>query len=219
MSSSELQYIVEMSGQRLLHVSNSDNGIPVSTRLQLLRDKAHAWFKVNPHSFKTVLIKRASRLRQEVVAGGHVYLWNCDTDTAKIFPILSTPSQQQFQRNWPPGTLCSVPHSVPLDLVMDPAHNLIAVAYIVDNRSVCIKLGALDSDEVHPQAAGETLFLSDDSRNLLQTLRVKLKCFGRHIALWRRLGNDVWGSMDDDWLLQVWDWKHSTTSSVRFGLN
>jgi hypothetical protein len=42
-SSSELQYIVELSGQRLLHVPNTDDvNIPVSERLQLLRDKAHA---------------------------------------------------------------------------------------------------------------------------------------------------------------------------------
>jgi hypothetical protein len=218
MSSSELQYIVEMSGQRLLHVSNTDNGIPASARLQLLRDKAHAWFKVDIHSFETVLIKWARRVEKEVVAGGHACLWDCATNAARIFPILSKPSQRQFQRNWPPGTLCSVPHSVLLDLVMDPAQNLIAVAYIVDNIGVYIKLGALDSDEVHPQAAGETLFLLDDPRSFHQRPCVKLKCFGRHIALWCRFGSVAWGSMDDDWLLQVWDWKHSTTSSVRFGM-
>ncbi|KIK33665.1 hypothetical protein CY34DRAFT_691246 [Suillus luteus UH-Slu-Lm8-n1] len=216
MSSSELQYIVEMSGQRLLHVSNADNGIPVSACLQLLRDKAHAWFKVDIHSFETVLIKWARRVEKEVVAGGHACLWDCATNTARIFPILSKPSQRQFQRNWPPGTLCSVPHSALLDLVMDPAQNLIAVAYIVDNIGVYIKIGALDSDEVHPQAAGETLFLLDDPRSFHRRPCVKLKCFGRHIALWCRFGSVDWGLMDDDWLLQVWDWKHSTTSSVRF---
>ncbi|KAG1760924.1 hypothetical protein EDD22DRAFT_47872 [Suillus occidentalis] len=211
MSSSELQYIVEMSGQRLLHVSDTDNGIPVSVRLQLLRDKAHAWFKFDVHSFETVFVERPLQLRQQVVAGGHVYFYN--TYTAMIFPILPKFSQQQFQRNWPPGTLCSVPNSNILDLIMDPAQNLIAAAFIVDNRRVCIKLGALDSDGVHPQAAGETLILSDGPENLPETLHPKLKCFGRHIALWRRLTNSTWGSMDDEWQLQVWDWKHSMTSS------
>jgi hypothetical protein len=215
MSSSELQYIVEMSGQRLLRISDTDNGIPVSARLQLLRDKAHAWFKFDVHSFETVLVERPPQLRQQVVAGGHVYFYN--TYTAMIFPILPKPSQQQFQRNWPPGTLCSVPNSNILDLVMDPAQNLIAAAFIVDRR-VCIKLGALDSDGVHPQAAGETLILSDGPENLPETLHPRLKCFGRHIALWRRLTNSTWGSMDDEWRLQVWDWKHSITSSVSFGL-
>jgi hypothetical protein len=219
MSSSELQYIVEMSGQRLLHVSDTDNGIPVSARLQLLRDKAHAWFKFDIHSFETMLVKRPPRLQQQVVAGGHVYFWNCNTDTAMILPILPKPSQQQFQRNWPLRTSCSVLHSNTFDLVMDPAQNLIASAcFIVDNRRVCIKLGALDSDGVHPQAAGETLILSDDSDNLPETLHAKLICFGRHIALWRRLRNSISGSMDDEWHLQVWDWKHSMTSGVSFGL-
>jgi hypothetical protein len=220
-SSSELQYIVEMSGQRLLHVSNADNGIqvPVSARLQLLRDKAHAWFKVDINSFEKILLEWSwPTPRKRDVAGGHVYWWNNNTDTARIFPILSKPSQQQFKRNWTPGTLCSVPHSAPLDLVMDPAQNLIAIAYSVNNRSVYIKLGALDSDGAHPQAAGETLFLSEDARNCRRASGAKLKCFGRHIAFLCRLDSSGWGSSDDEWLLQVWDWKHSTTSIVRFGL-
>ncbi|KAG2740556.1 hypothetical protein P692DRAFT_201797013 [Suillus brevipes Sb2] len=214
-SSSELQYIVEMSGQRLLHVSNADNGIqvPVSARLQLLRDKAHAWFKVDINSFEKIILEWSwPTPRKRDVAGGHVYWWNNNTDTARIFPILSKPSQQQFKRNWTPGTLCSVPHSAPLDLVMDPAQNLIAIAYSVDNRSVYIKLGALDSDGAHPQAAGETLFLSEDARNCHRASGAKLKCFGRHIAFLCRLNGSGWGSSNDKWLLQVRDWKHSTTS-------
>jgi hypothetical protein len=215
MSSSELQYIVEMSGQRLLCVSDTDNDTPVSARLQLLRDKAHAWFKFDVHSFETVFVERPLQIQRQIVAGGHVYLWSWNTNTARIFPILSKPSQQQFQRKWPPGILCSVPLSVPVDLIMDPAENLIVGAFIVDNRSVCIKLGALDSDGVHPQAAGETLILSDAPENNTRPGRItpKLRCFGRHFALW-----STWGSMDDEWHLQVWDWKHSMASSVSFGL-
>ncbi|KIK35625.1 hypothetical protein CY34DRAFT_16904 [Suillus luteus UH-Slu-Lm8-n1] len=214
MSSSELQYIIEMSGQRLLPVSNTDNDIPVSERLQLLRDKAHAWFKVDIHSSKAVLMKRTLRYW---VAGGHVCSWYPLEDTARIFPILPEPSQRSFQRNWPPGTLCSVPHSENLDIIMDLAQNLIAVAYIVDNDNerVYINLGTLDGDEVHPQAAGERLFLSDDMRNPFhETTSVVLKSFGRHIALSHNVPlYDNENPFGGKWQLQVWDWKHSTTSS------
>ncbi|KAG1775184.1 hypothetical protein EV702DRAFT_1199507 [Suillus placidus] len=213
MSSSELQYIVEMSGQWLLPVPNTENGIPVSTRLQLLRDKAHAWFKVDIHSFETVLIKGVTQTRKNFVAGGHLYLWNAQEDTATIFPIFPKPSQQSIQRDWPPGALCSVPHSYNLDVFMDPAQNLIAVVYVADHETVYIRLGTLDGDDVHPQAAGERLFLSDNSYNSLETIRAKLKGFGRHIALWRRLDDDNWASLEEVWQLQIWDWQNSTTSN------
>ncbi|KAG1838842.1 hypothetical protein C8R48DRAFT_782279 [Suillus tomentosus] len=209
LSSSELQYIVEMSGQQLLAVPNTDNSIPVSKRLQLLRDKAHAWFKVDLHSFKTVPITRSWRSRENSIAGEHFCLWSRLEDTAMIFPVLPKPSQQPIQRNWLPGTLCSVPNSHNLDVFMDPAQNLIAVAYVVDNKTVYINLGALDGDGVHPQAAGEKLFLSDDSENCPETIFAKLKCFGRHIAILRRLTAET---LDKAWQLQIWDWKYSTTS-------
>ncbi|KAG1747287.1 hypothetical protein EDD22DRAFT_851106 [Suillus occidentalis] len=61
-SLAELQYIVELSGQRLLPVPNTNNHTPISERLQLLRDKAHAWFKFNPHSFQTVSVPNNNRL-------------------------------------------------------------------------------------------------------------------------------------------------------------
>jgi hypothetical protein len=218
MSSSELQYIVEMSGQRLLCVSDTDNDIPVSARLQLLRDKAHAWFKVDIHSSKTILMKR--RLRSWVTRG-HVCSWYPQEDTAEIFPILPEPSQQSFQRNWLPGTLCSVPNSYNLDMIMNLAQNLIVVAYVDDDERVYINLRTLDGDEVHPQAAGEALFLSDDLRNSFQveTSNVVLKSFGRHIALQHRfLLHDNENLFGGKWQLQVWDWKHSTTSSVSFVL-
>ncbi|KAG2119546.1 uncharacterized protein F5147DRAFT_767033 [Suillus discolor] len=49
LSSSELQYIVELSGQQLLPVDLPlDSHTPtISECLQLLRDKAHAWFQLN----------------------------------------------------------------------------------------------------------------------------------------------------------------------------
>ena len=153
---------------------------------------------------------------RNVIIDGHFSLWDRNTDLAWIIPIVPKRSQQAFEREWSPGTLCPMRYSD--DVFMDPAQNLIAAAFIVDNRRVCIKLGALDSDGVHPQAAGETLILSDGPENLPETLHPRLKCFGRHIALWRRLTNSTWGSMDDEWRLQVWDWKHSITSSVSFGL-
>ncbi|KAG1843369.1 hypothetical protein DFJ58DRAFT_747914 [Suillus subalutaceus] len=214
MSSSELQYIVELSGQRLLPVPNTDNSITVSKRLQLLRDKAHAWFKVDIHSFETVPITRVPHpYRGKRFAGGHLYSWNAHEDTATIFPILPKPSQQSIQRNWLPGTLCSVPHSYNLDVFMDPAQNLIAVVYVVDYKTVYINLGVLDGDDIHPQATGERLFLLDDSDNHHKTISAKLKGLGRHIALWRRLDDENWTSSDEKWQLQIWDWQHSTTSN------
>ncbi|KAG1795299.1 uncharacterized protein HD556DRAFT_376273 [Suillus plorans] len=199
-----------MSGQQLLAVPNTDNSIPISKRLQLLRDKAHAWFKVDLLSFKTVPITRSRRSRENSISGEHFCLWSRLEDTAMVFPVLPKSSQQSIQRSWLPGTLCSVPHSFNLDVFMDPAQNLIAVAYLVGNKTVYINLGTLDGYGVHPQAAGERLFLSGDSENCPETIFAKLKCFGRHIALLRRLTAET---LDKAWQLQIWDWKYSTTSS------
>ncbi|KAG1786072.1 uncharacterized protein HD556DRAFT_1531193 [Suillus plorans] len=208
LSSSELQYIVEINGQQLLVISNPDNSIPISKRLQRLRDEAHAWFKVDTRPFlKMVPVTRTALLREIIVAGGYFCSWDRLGDTAMIFPVHPKPSQQSIRRNWLPGTLCSVPHSRKFDVFMDPAQNLIAVAYAADHNTVYINLGALDGDGVHPEAAGETLFLSDDSRSV--TRKTRLKGFGRHIALSRRL-NDENNSV---WQLHIWDWKYSTTSS------
>ncbi|KAG2049309.1 hypothetical protein BDR06DRAFT_1023962 [Suillus hirtellus] len=213
LSSSELQYIVEIGGQRLLVISNTDNSIPISKRLQLLRDKAHAWFKVDIHPFE--MVGTVPLLPQDnIVAGGHYYWWNVPEDTAMIFPVHPKPSQQSIRRNWLPGTLCAVPHSHKLDVLMDPAQNLLAVAYVVDRKAVYINLGALDGDGVHPQAAGERLFLSDDSENRFETIMAKLKGFGRHIALSCHLHNENRNRLNEVmWQLQIWDWKYSTTSS------
>ncbi|KAG1786086.1 uncharacterized protein HD556DRAFT_1068794 [Suillus plorans] len=212
LSSSELQYIVEISGQRLLVISNTDNSIPISKRLQLLRDKAHAWFKVDIHPLEMIPVTRPPLSRDKLVAGGHFCLWDALYDTATIFPVLPKPSQQSIRRNWLQGTLCSVPHSHKLDVLMDPAQNLIAVAYVVDNKTVYINLGALDGDGVHPQAAGERLFLSDDSENRHGRIIGWLKGSGTHIALSRWSDNKNRTSLDKVWQLQIWDWKYSTTS-------
>ncbi|KAG1852715.1 hypothetical protein F4604DRAFT_1959018 [Suillus subluteus] len=195
---------------RLLPVPNTpDNSFPVSKRLQLLRDKAHAWFNVDIHSFESV----SHPYRGKRFAGGHLYSWNAQEDTATIFPILPKPSQQSIQRNWLPGTLCSVHHSYNLDVFMDPTQNLIVVVYVVDYKTVYINLGTLDGDVIHPQAAGERLLLLDDSEKHHKTINAKLKGLGRHIALWRRLDDENWTSSDEKWQLQIWDWQHSTTSN------
>ncbi|KAG1819910.1 hypothetical protein EV424DRAFT_1347358 [Suillus variegatus] len=208
LSSSELQYIVEISGQQLLVIPNTDDSIPISKRLQRLRDEAHAWFKVDTHPFlKMVPVTWAPLSRENIVAGGHFCSWDPIGDTAMILPVHPKPSQQSIRRNWLPETLCSVPHSRKFDVFMDPAQNLIAVAYAVDHKTVYINLGALNGDGVHPQAAGERLVLSDDSRTV--TGNAKLKGFGRHIALSCRLHDES----NSVWQLQIWDWKYSTTSS------
>ncbi|KAG1788593.1 uncharacterized protein HD556DRAFT_1403191 [Suillus plorans] len=218
MSSSELQYIVELSGQWLLHVPNSDNeSIPVSKHLQLLRDKAHAWFKVDPNSFKTVSLPKNMYSDEKFVADGHIYLWDKEEDMAAIVPILPKPSQKTVKRNWSPGTLFSVPDSRNLDIFVDPAQNLIAIAYSdnifdLNYETLCISLRVLDRDGVHPQAAGWTLFssillASKDEHFVAES--AKLKGFGRHIALRRSFVYPF----EEMWQLHIWDWQHSTTSN------
>ncbi|KAG2341841.1 hypothetical protein BDR05DRAFT_430609 [Suillus weaverae] len=220
MSSSELQYITELNGQRLLPLRSTDNHTPVSERLQLLRDKAHAWFKVDIHSFKTVFIPDELDFLPKQIASGHLYVWDRDENSAVIMPILPIPPQQQIQRNWSPGTFSSVPNSTNLNVVMDLAQNLIAVAYIVDDERLYVDLRALDSDSVHPQAAGQTLSMSelpqrDDS--FIETTGGKLKCYGRHIAMLRCLFAVSGTSSQKMWQLQIWDWQHLTISNVRLG--
>lgn len=227
MSSSELQYIVELSGQRLLHVPNTDNvNIPVSKRLQLLRDKAHAWFKVDSHSFETVSLPKNMHSHEKFVADGHIYLWDQEDDMAAIVPILPKPLQKTVKRSWSPGTLLSVPDSDNLDVFMDPAQNLIAIAYSVtdatlesNDETLYIDLGALDRDGIHPKAAGRTLFLSvlpASKDKCFVTESAKLKGFGRHIALRRSFAYPF----EEMWQLDIWDWQHSATSnSVLSGTN
>ncbi|KAG2121430.1 hypothetical protein DEU56DRAFT_95585 [Suillus clintonianus] len=217
LSSSELQYIVELNGQRLLPVPNTDDHTPTSERLQLLRDRAHVWFKVDFHSSETVFIPDVSDYVDQFVADGHLYLWDAHEDKAAIIPILPKPSQQRIERNWSPGTLCSVPNSTNLDVFMNPAQNLIAVVYrIVDDERLYIQLRALYSDSDHSQAAGRTLFPSGLPGYDNEWINATLKGCGRHIALqcWLMVEADALGDYSKCvWQLQIWEWQHSTTSS------
>lgn len=216
MSSSELQYIVELSGQQLLLVQNTEDDTTISKRLRLLRDRAHAWFKFDLHSFKTISFPVEMCDERNVIIDGHFSLWDRNTDLAWIIPIVPKRSQQAFEREWSPGTLCPMRYSD--DVFMDPAQNLIAVAYLAHDEIAYIDLRALDGDSVHPQAAGPSLILSglpghDGAR--FATTRTELKGFGRHIALRRSLlvsHVETWAL--EMWQLQIWDWQHSTTSNV-----
>ncbi|KAG2367305.1 hypothetical protein BDR07DRAFT_1393621 [Suillus spraguei] len=204
-SSSELQYIVELSGQCLLPgISNTDDDhAPISERLQLLRDKAHAWFKFNIHSFQTI-ITSDTHSRERYVSGEHlIYSWNFDSELVTISPIPSKLPQRTIKHNWSLRTLCPLPHAVKFDVLMDPAQNLFAIAYNVCKANY-IYLAALDDGHVHPHAAGPVLVME-----LPETYSMKgeLKCYGRHIAMC------LWIVHLETWQLQIWDWQHSTKSS------
>lgn len=210
-SSSDLQYIVELSGQRLLPVPNTNNHIPISERLQLLRDKAHAWFKFNPHSFQTVSVPDNNRLyyADKTITREHLCLWN--SDAAAIIPILPKSPQQTVERLHQLNSLISVSHSdlKSLAVLMDLAQNLIVVAHqLTVQGTPHIDLRALDGG-VHPQAAGSRLLLSEPLR-YEAVESAKLRGFGRHIALQRI------DPRFDRWHLQIWDWQRSTTSNCFF---
>lgn len=124
--------------------------------------------------------------------------------------------------------LLSDPNAYGFDVLMDPSQNLIAVAYATvddhfqwDDERLYIDLGTLDGGGIHPQAVGRTLFRSElpgiQSGDRISTDlgKLKLKCFGRHIALWRSLKITCECFHERLWELQIWDWQHSTTSSVR----
>jgi hypothetical protein len=108
---------------------------------------------------------------------------------------------------------------------MDPAQNLIAVAYAVHNDTLqegrfYVELRALDGDDIHPQAAGQTLFLSvltaQDRHDWFTITEVlKLKGLGRHLALQNTpvFDDPVSTTSRVIWWLQIWDWQHSTTSN------
>ncbi|KAG1755545.1 hypothetical protein EDB19DRAFT_413596 [Suillus lakei] len=226
-SSSELQYIIELGGQRLLPVLSTDldGHTPVSKRLQLLRDKTRAWFKFDINSVETVSIPDQFYDGRLSLADGHLCLYNRDEDSAKIFPILPKPSQQTIERDLSPQSLCLVPDTDCIDVFMDPTQNLIAIAYIITegifqpgDARFFIELGALGGGGVHSQAAGRTLFMSGPPQcenTRFETSSGKLKGFGRRIALWCSLRFNDAGSFTFNrtmWWLQIWDWQHSTTS-------
>ncbi|KAG2035046.1 hypothetical protein BDR03DRAFT_548214 [Suillus americanus] len=224
MSSSELQYIVELSGQQLLPVPNAGNLAPVSQRLQLLRDRAHARFKFDLYSFNTVPIPKIRYDQETFFSDGHFYFWDDEDNSTTIIPVLPKPSQQIIKREWSPEALRAVPHSTNCDVFIDLRQNLIAVLSYVDDEpeTFYIDLRALDSGGIHPQAAGQTLVLSDllenDDDDLIKTTEMSIKGCGRHIALERpyvvSVEDEDGERISREWVvqLQIWDWQHSTTS-------
>jgi hypothetical protein len=179
-----------------------------------LRDKAHAWFKINPYSFETVSLSEELYSEETFVVDGHIYSWYLADDTATIVPILPQPSQKTVKRDWSPGTLFPA-HSRSIGMLMDPAQNLIVTAYGVfedasNHETFYIDLRTLDNDSVHPKAAGPTLFLPPPpvSENHLKVIEdAKLKGIGRYIAFGCSFVVEMWQ-------LYIWDWQHSTTSIV-----
>jgi hypothetical protein len=228
-SSSELQYIIELGGQRLLPVLNTDldNHTPISKRLQLLRDRIRAWFRIDINSVETVSIPDQFYDGRLSLADGHLCLYDRDEDSARIFPILPKPSQQTIERDLSPQSLCLVPNSDSIDVLMDPTQNLIAIAYVITegifqlgDMKVFVELGTLDGGGDHPQAAGRTLIMLGPPQ--CKSIRFepnsgKLKGYQKRIALWCSLRFDDVGSFTCNqtmWWLQIWDWQHSTTSIV-----
>ncbi|KAG2127608.1 uncharacterized protein EDB93DRAFT_1270125 [Suillus bovinus] len=232
LSSSELQYITEMGGQQLLPVF-INHRIPFSKRLQLLRDKSHAWSKFDTHSFEIIYIPVPFHTRVTVsIVSGHACFWKPTMHSSKIFPIVPKPLQQTIERDFSPDSLCSLPKQNQsdfdvLNVLMDPVQNLIAIVYatvirnggLVYDKGYYIDLVALDGDCTHPQAAGRTLFLSNlPTRSDFITKSTKIEGLGRHIAL-RLFDGDQppIPSFASRWWLQIWDWQHSTTSNCILG--
>ncbi|KAG2049312.1 hypothetical protein BDR06DRAFT_961671 [Suillus hirtellus] len=73
MSSSELRYILKLSGRQLLPVPNVVDHTSISKRLQLSRNKAYAWFKFKFHSFEQVSSSEESFSAHTFVADEHLY--------------------------------------------------------------------------------------------------------------------------------------------------
>ncbi|KAG2107415.1 uncharacterized protein F5147DRAFT_204935 [Suillus discolor] len=213
MSSSELQYIVELSGQCLLPgISSTDDRTPISKRLQRLRDEAHAWLKFDAYSFQTVTPPIPFGMILQYCTGEHMYVWNRHNNLITIIPIPSKLSQRTIEHRWSPGTLCPFPSAARWNGLMDPAQNLLAVRYTV-GKITYIYLATLDNGCVHPHAAGPALVLELPGHYYER--EAKFKCYERHIALWRKFCTDKVGTSLPlkTWQLQIWDWQHSTTSS------
>ncbi|KAG2156894.1 uncharacterized protein EDB93DRAFT_1101306 [Suillus bovinus] len=227
MSSSELQYVTELGSQQLLPISN--NHIPASKRLQLLKENARAWFKFDLHSFQTISIPEIFQTyyTQTYITNGHVCFWNSYMDSVRIFPTLPNPSQKTIERDFSPDSLCAVPNHYTIDVFMDQAQNLLAIAYAIEvdnypsDEESYIELLTLDGDSVHPQAAGRTLFMSTFWLPRRREIPSKLEIFGRHIAFLRfiPLFDDTGSSLASIWWLQIWDWQYSTLSNVSINQN
>ncbi|KAG2111827.1 hypothetical protein DEU56DRAFT_204464 [Suillus clintonianus] len=231
-SYSELQYIVELGGQQLLHVPDTDpsNRTSISQRLKLLRDRPHAWLKFGVQPCAKISIPEQFHDGDQSgwVANGHLCLWNSKQGLVMVSPILPKASQQTIKRDPSTRPLYSNPNAHIFDVFMDPAQNLIAIAYVITddhlesgNAMFCIEIEALDGSGIHPRAAGQTLSLFElpgyEQPAEVGSNHLKLKGLGRHIAFkcWRSPQNDgPWYEYTSDlWVLQIWDWQRSTTSS------
>ncbi|KAG2100153.1 uncharacterized protein F5147DRAFT_813327 [Suillus discolor] len=223
----QLQYIVELSGQQLLPVNIPlDNNTPtISEHLQLLRDRAHTWFKLNTQPVEHVDVSNKYIMKITAISNGHFCLMDDPTlhhdylrgqTISEIFPILQEPSQQVFDRVWHSDTLSSVPNAHLNDILMDPTQNLLTATYhVLDGPDVYIDLLPLDRNGAHPQAAGPTLFISPElcePQNVIPKAEGWRVCsLGRLMALSHSLRLN-----DPDrilWSLQIWDWQHSTMSN------
>ncbi|KAG1819897.1 hypothetical protein EV424DRAFT_916865 [Suillus variegatus] len=214
MSSSELQYIVELSGQCLLPTSNTDDHTPIYKRLQRLKDKAHAWLNFDAYAFQTFTPPILYSESFQYGTGEHLYVWNHHNNLITISPIPSKLSQRTIERRWSPGTLCPFPRAARWKGLMVPAQNLLAARYTV-GKITYIYLATLDDGCVHPHAAGPALVL--ELPGYYYERQAKFKCYERHIALWREFFTDEVGTSwppDPAWQLQIWDWQHSTTLRV-----
>jgi hypothetical protein len=216
LSSSELQYLVELGGQQLLPVDfppDSHEAL-ISERLQLLKDKAQAWLKFDTQHVETVDVSDKYIVGRTVVSNGHlgVVYGNRYPAFAKISSILPEPLQQAqaVDREWYRETLFSVPNARNIEMYMDPTQNLLATVYhVIDGSDIYIDLLPLDRDGVHPHAAGPTLFMSPGlPTGRRQDIRWKadqwkLEGLGRYIALRHSLAlhhpNRVL------WWLHIWD--------------
>ncbi|OJA12064.1 hypothetical protein AZE42_02195 [Rhizopogon vesiculosus] len=160
MSSCELQYVVELGGQRLLPLPDINLGdhVTIPKRLQLLREKSRAWLRFNIQSSKSISIPKQYYDAKRRYTNGHLLLLK--NYQSKIFPILPESSQHIFDRD------C-------IDL--DMSQNLIAIAYVIDetlesdDKRVYIELEAPDGDGAPPQADLSTTW--SEINNFWETYR------------------------------------------------
>ncbi|KAG1859374.1 hypothetical protein DFJ58DRAFT_726398 [Suillus subalutaceus] len=214
-----LQYIVELGGQQLLPVGlGAHNHTPISERLRLLRDKAHAWFKFDTRPVQTVVVPERFRNEKTFVSNGHLCLGHANgPGFAKISSILPKPTKQGINREWHClESLLSVPNAHNNGVLIDPEQNLAAVVYeIIGKSGAYIDLLALDGDGSHPRAVGPTLSTVQGlprRQSITQTRESwRLDGLGRHIALWHFLR--LYDPHRSLLWLQIWDWQHSTTSN------
>lgn len=220
----------------MLPVPNSGlhNHIAISTRLQLLKAKAHGWYNIGTRSPKIVSIPKEFKYSTKIVVDGHICLsqWAIGSESVNlmIFPILPNPSQQIIERKKPKKLSRSVPRQELFDMFIVPSHNLVAIAYAnpsgylqPGNEDFYVDLETLDGDCVHPHAAGQKLLLSERheyQNNSFVTRCLRLKGLGKYMAVCRFLTVSVPGCETVSkhvWLLQIWDWQYSTTSNVSLG--